>query len=287
MTDLKFDLAEILPMFAPEIRLHPGDPYRPSSVEWYLERTTLQRWRGVFRRNEVVCISGERLGLVAEIESEDQAALCLTIPEGPNQERSRRGFQPTDGKLSAPCYVNACFAPDEPDAFDLQYWFFYPFNGRGGRHVTHEGDWEHITVRVTNAPMPILIAAYVSAHGMNNGGWVSRGDGELQVTDPGHPIIYSAIGSHASYTTAGVHKQRWPKPGDRTRTGGPVWNTADDLVLVEINGQSPDGLEDAHPWLRYRGRWGAIRSGFSWPFATTGPIGPSQQQSWIAEPPRR
>ena len=158
-------------------------------------------------------------------------------------------------------------------------------NGREGRHVTHQGDWEHITVRVANTDEPTLISAYVSAHGLNNGGWALPGDGSssLRLNSNGNPIIYSAIGSHASYTSPGIHKQAWPKVGDRTADGGPIWNTGDDLVLVEVNGQQPTQNESSHRWLVFQGPWGAVRR-FAWPFASTGPIGPSHQSSWNGEP---
>jgi len=292
MPDPAFDVVAALPKFAPKVRLHPDDPNRPSSVEWYLERTRLRRWRGLFRRDEVLLpvgrVTPEKLGDYGNGRL-GETDLYLDIPRGTNHQNTRHGFRPNRGRLSAPCYVNARSAPGDSSAFDLQYWFFYPFNGREGRHITHEGDWEHVTVRVTNTSEPRLISAYLSAHGQDNGGWAFP-DAEteigpsLQLTPGGNPIAYSALGSHASYTSAGVHKQAWPKAGDRTSDGGPIWITADDIVLVEINGQPPEGSEDASPWLGFPGRWGAIRK-LAWPLAATGPIGPSQQPSWNAEQP--
>jgi hypothetical protein len=292
MPDPAFDLDAALPRFAPEVRLHPDDPHRPSSVEWYLERTRLRRWRGLLRRDEELLPVGRvTSGKLGDYHNgqRDGTDLYLDIPRGPDQHNTRRGFRPNDGQLSAPCYVNARSAPDNSAAFDLQYWFFYPFNGREGRRITHEGDWEHVTVRVTNDSEPRLIAVYISAHGQNNGGWAFPDNGVevgpiLQFASGGNPIVYSALGSHASYSSAGVYKQSWPKAGDRTSDRGPIWNTADDLVLVEINGQPPIASEDAYAWLRFPGRWGAIRR-LAWPLAATGPFGPSHQRSWNAEPP--
>jgi hypothetical protein len=292
MPDPAFNLVSALPKFAPEVRLHPDDPNRPSSVEWYLKRTRLCRWRALLRRDEELLpvgrVTPKKLGGYGGGDR-GGTDLYLDIPRGPNQQTTRRGFQPNGGRLSAPCYVNARSAPDDAAAFDFQYWFFYPFNGPEGRHITHQGDWEHVTVRVTNAGEPRLIAAYFSAHGQNNGGWAFPDIGArigpiLQFTPDGNPIVYSALGSHASYASTGVHKQAWPKAGDRTSDGGPIWNTAADLVLVEINGQPLTEREDTIAWLRFPGRWGAIRKQ-AWPFAVTGPIGPSHQSSWNAEPP--
>ena len=292
MPDPAFDLVAALSRFAPEVRLHPDDPNRPSSFEWFLERTRLRRWRGLFKRDEVLLpvgrVTPEKLGVYGNGDR-GGIDLYLDIPSGPNQQNTRHGFRPKGGRFQAPCYVNARSVSGDSAAFDLQFWFFYPFNGREARHITHEGDWEHVTVRVTNASEPGLIAAYFSAHGQINGGWAFPDNwteigAVLQFTPAGNPIVYSALGSHASYPSAGVHKQTWPKAGDRTSDGGPIWNTAADILLVEMNGQSPQGSEDEFAWLRFPGRWGAIRK-LAWPFAVTGPIGPSHQPSWIAEPP--
>ena len=202
-----FDLLTALPRFAPEVRLHPDDPHRPSSVEWYLKRTRLRLRRGLLCRDEELLplgrVTSEKLGELTN-RSDDPESLYLGIPRGAHRRDTRRGFRPVGGMLSAPCYVNARAAPDDPSAFDLQYWFFYPFNGREGRHIPHEGDWEHITVRVTNSADPRLLRTYISAHGQENGGWASP-DGEesrgriLRLNSTGNPIIYSALGSHASY----------------------------------------------------------------------------------------
>lgn len=300
--DPEFDLNAALSRFAPELRLHPDDPHRPVSVPWYLGRTRLRRWRGLFRPDDDILpvgrVTPERLALAAREEegrpAGNSGSLYLDIPRGPRERDTRRGFRPTGGTVEAPCYVNARAAPDDPTAFDIQYWFFYAFNGREGRHITHEGDWEHVTVRISNAREPSLLSAYISAHGTESGVWAmparvsppqflgSRP--ELRLAPSGRPIIYSALGSHACYPGPGAFARGRIKSRDRTADGGPVWDTAHDLVLVEINGRRPAGDEDEHRWLDYPGRWGAIRK-LAWPFATSGPLGPSHQASWRAEPP--
>jgi hypothetical protein len=293
MLEPVFDVQATLRRFAPEVRLHPDDPHRPSSVSWYLDRTRLRRRRGLFQRDVDVIADGrlnpESLARASSVDLGDPTNLYLDILSGSNRRNTRRGFRPVAGLLSAPCYVNARSVEVRASAvFDLQYWFFYPYNGSEGRHVTHQGDWEHITVRVTNTGEPQLVSAYVSAHGLNNGGWALPGDyrSSLRVNSTGNPIIYSALGSHASYTSPGIHKQTWPKAGDRTVDGGPIWNTGDDLVLVEMNGQRPTQDEKSHQWLEFQGTWGVVRR-FAWPFASTGPIGPSHQSSWTGEPDQR
>lgn len=292
----EFDLNAAVTRFAPEVRLHPDDPHRPASVRWYLQRTRLRRWRGLFRPDDdILPVGGVTPDSLAAVTSEEEGrahnsddCLYLNIPRGPRERETRHGFRPAAGVIEAPCYVNARAVPDDPESFDIQYWFFYAFNGRDGWHITHEGDWEHVTVRVSNVSEPILLSTYLSAHGLDSGGWAAPAPGPdagagLRVTPSGRPIVYSALGSHASYTNPGEHGRGRIKSSDRTADGGPTWHTADDLVLVELNGQRPAGDADDHRWLDFPGRWGAIRK-LAWPFAASGPPGPSHQPSWRAEP---
>jgi hypothetical protein len=133
-----FDLQVTLSRFAPEVRLHPDDPHRPSSVSWYLERTRLRRKRGLFRRDVDVIAAGrltpESLARASSTEPGDPTDLYLDIPRGANRRNTQQGFRPVAGLLSAPCYVNVRSVKVGASAvFDLQYWFFYPFNQRARR----------------------------------------------------------------------------------------------------------------------------------------------------------
>jgi len=50
-----------------------------------------------------------------------------------------------DSKIYAHFFIHE--AADQAYEFVIQYWFFYPFNDGGNNH---EGDWEHINVRITS-----------------------------------------------------------------------------------------------------------------------------------------
>lgn len=84
----------------------------------------------------------------------------------------------------------------------LQYHFFYAFNdwrlaANGINH--HEGDWEMVAVYLKNdAPYAVLL----SQHGA---GALEKWENVLRVRDQDgnettHPIIYTALGSHANYS---------------------------------------------------------------------------------------
>ncbi|MFL5904085.1 MAG: Vps62-related protein, partial [Solirubrobacteraceae bacterium] len=76
----------------------------------------------------------------------------------------------------------------------LQYWLFYAQNAqdRGIVHTgRHAGDWEMVQLRLAHgAPVE---AVYAQHSGAERCGWDDvRHEG-------GHPVVYVANGSHASY----------------------------------------------------------------------------------------
>jgi hypothetical protein len=112
---------------------------------------------------------------------------------------------------------------------DLQYWFFYPYNYLplvtlnplvmrdpiGATLVAadfHEGDFEHITVRLKprgpdGALRPKEVEMARHAHENKTLGW---GSPKLELRGS-HPVVHAGLGGHASYEGCGS-KLRHPKP---------------------------------------------------------------------------
>ncbi|HWE81259.1 MAG TPA: PKD domain-containing protein [Gaiellaceae bacterium] len=154
------------------------------------------------------------------------------------------------------------------------FWFFYPYNDDttlGVVHEIHEGDWEHVVVRLdgTDTATAVAYAQHACVQSVESwsalahpaGSLASHGGGIDQAT---HPIVYSARGGHASYATTGTHYFACPgEPaegfGDVTGRGSAwqTWTGEEDLK--------------AQPWLGYKGAWG-------WGVGTKlhpwGPLGP-------------
>ncbi len=93
----------------------------------------------------------------------------------------------------------------------LQYWFFYPFNNwRSGFNGVndHEADWEMVMVylyeKPDGAPAPRWVA--YASHDYQGDDLRRRWDdrAEFETLD-GHPLIYAAAGSHASYFRRGEY----------------------------------------------------------------------------------
>jgi hypothetical protein len=120
----------------------------------------------------------------------------------------------------------------------LQYWIYYYFDpqenflGSG----EHEGDWESVQVRLDASTTPDLAA------------YAQHGDGEacgwnaVTKTD-GHPVVYVALDSHASYFRAGDYGD--PDPDDSADGAGGTVQPA----VIQVGEEDTD-------WVRWPGRWG-------------------------------
>jgi len=188
---------------------------------------------------------------------------------------------------------------DKPEinAVDAFWFYFYPFNlgpfvmGHGpfGNHI---GDWEHSLVRFnreTHEPEVV----WMSAHG---GGTAFRFDSMAQENVFGsvRPILFSARGTHAQYTSVGRHSHDipWHMLSDFTDRGD-LWDPAKNFVAYELdigtgvlrpgNGSVQGREQKFGDWLLFDGHWGNAAldkhdprqqwSPFEWRMID-GPLGP-------------
>lgn len=251
----------LIKRLAPLVRLHPQDPYKPASVPWVLPHMRMRFDRSWKKDRQIL-----------EAGRVNDATIVAQACEG---QRSG-GDRPSDffleivgaedtirrGDLGAAvCYVHVL---PWPDYEDIQYWFFYPYNGDmapGPVSFAHEGDWEHVTLRVANGRVQRV---FFSAH--HDGRAFAAA--ECSFVD-GHLVVYSAKHSHASYRKGGT-QPRNNLPDDHTADGGPEWRTWERIEWVD---PAPPG------WLRYSGHWGQIGEFKD----TTGPRGPSHQPAWFGD----
>ncbi|KAK9125757.1 hypothetical protein Scep_014603 [Stephania cephalantha] len=102
---------------------------------------------------------------------------------------------------------------------DLAVWFFYPFNGPTrakvefvniplGRIGEHVGDWEHMTLRVSNFTGE-LWRVYFFEH--SGGTWVNAS--EVEFLGGNKAVAYSSLHGHAFYAEPGLALQGNPKLG--------------------------------------------------------------------------
>jgi hypothetical protein len=154
----------------------------------------------------------------------------------------------------------------------VSYWFFYPYNGYDHQFLDslrvvelHQGDWEHITVDLGKGSSTAdedaakdvyyyqhehcgkpLDAELQPAEGSPPFELISP-DGAFEVKYGTHPVVYSALGGHASYPDERDGHQlacRDEGLGDVANHGG-EWDTF-------------KSIDDAarQPWWGFTGNWG-------------------------------
>jgi hypothetical protein len=287
--------------YAPRVWVHSKERFGPVDPNEYLAHSALV-WKQR-RRPETVAPNGKvdpaRIGARCDrapggcYEKSGYLARELTRPfmarvERPRGLNLRRGFA-VDGDASVrrgqagrdpdvPVYYEMRRTPDE---LLITYWFFYGYSRPhivGGSNATdsilsvlsHEADWENIDVALTpDGSAPLAVYFYGHGHPLRVG-WakickLGPGIEDCSSDQPGHPVVYSALDSHASYDRAGTRKVCGPAgcANDLTDDGW-RWDT-----WTRPGGLRP--VRDAS-WWGFGGAWGAVGNLPD----NTGPLGPSR-----------
>lgn len=134
---------------------------------------------------------------------------------------------------------------------EFQYWFFFPYDGRYDEVAGHQGDWEHVTVRLNSSCQ--LEGVYYSAHSAGqSAGWIEGGHEFWNGT---HPVIFCAKKSHGFWPTAGKHMYGFLGWWDSTDRGYGI-DTEPGIVLVEDRTGTVTPAPTSPSWLNYKGKWG-------------------------------
>ncbi|KAL6656835.1 hypothetical protein ACP70R_004615 [Stipagrostis hirtigluma subsp. patula] len=257
------DLAQVnaaLAAYAPQVYLHPDDPYLPSSVTWFFENGAL-----LYQKSSATPTPVAADGSNLPQGGGNDGGYWLDLPaDGDQREKVKKG-----DLAGAKAYVQA-----KPmlggTATDLAMWFFYPFNGPArakvgpltiplGKIGEHVGDWEHLTLRVSNFSGELL-RVYFSQH--SAGAWVDAS--QLEYDGGGgvnRPVAYASRHGHAFYPRAGLVLQGDSKlgvgirndcaRGSRLDTGGGAGRC--EVVSAEYLGA---GVVAEPAWLGFERGWG-------------------------------
>ncbi|KAH8653631.1 hypothetical protein BX600DRAFT_515886 [Xylariales sp. PMI_506] len=201
--------------YAPLVRLHSEDPFRPADLLQHLRHTT-----PTVDQQPVPGVPELDLDNLAVLNGVDGNPVALsatdnitTLPAwlfGEAPDASGRIYNAT------PCVVILV----EHSSSDIDAFFFYFYSFNRGANITqvmeplnrlifdaagrmnfanHVGDWEHNMVRFRDGK-PTGI--YYSQH--SGGAAYDWDDSTLSMQDE-RPIVFSAYGSHANYPTPGDH----------------------------------------------------------------------------------
>ncbi len=251
---------EIAKTFAPVVWLHKDDEYRPSSVDWYLARASLE-----YNNNKKKIIEEGKVtaaALISQTVGSDHSDFAKQ-PNNRNQKFNLKITNDKDLKAGQPSIMKgdlgsaACYVHIRPN-LEIQYWFFYPYNGAILGTGAHEGDWEHITIRLANLADPKtksdIKEIFFSRH--NEKVWIKNEKDKIEF-EGNRPVIFSARHSHANYSTPYQHGN-W----DRDQANRDVkWETWSRLEFLEDNPAN----ELRHLWNRFNGNWGGSKSMVSTP----------------------
>ncbi len=257
----------LLERFAPLVLLAPSEQARPANVDWFLARSRLDPDPSRQPRLTQASLLGDWTAIL-RAKKRNVAVL-------------RPGRTARSGVLDSRRWVvYGHLYPAAVGGLMLQYWFFYPFND-GRLLFDHEGDWEHVTVRLDGALEPL--GAYYARHGDNAPGrwfpWAALArEGE-------HPVVLAARGTHASY--ASPDDVRWydracptRDPAQAERSECLAWRTWDRRRAggVLLTG-SRDRPRPSAQFIAWPGEWGATG-----PLGLAGgaPLGPAFQRGWCA-----
>jgi hypothetical protein len=280
---------DVIQKYTPTIYLHPYDNHHPMAVEPFLSESSMLDQSGNVLKS----------GLTpADLATYSAASNYLrftnnVFPTAGNDfetgEPIVAGSAAGWGQSNAPVYVKTI---DNGTYIDLKFYLFYAINGfqtfQAGIIVNfktqpylfdwanfalHQGDWEHVTVRISEDTSKLL-GVFYSQHG--KAVWVPQPS-----LDGTHPIVYSAWDSHANYpapgividdvilNSPGVIPLSWLKVANITANsgGGTIaayhqpspfypngiiwapWQNTSQLVLL-------DGNAATAPWLAFNGTWG-------------------------------
>jgi len=165
-----------------------------------------------------------------------------------------RGVLTEEGLRETPFHVHV--VPDNRfgrPMINIQYWFWYPFNGPTLSFGVHQGDWEHFAILVDDTCTNRLKYRSVS-HG--GSGWQEEGTGDVEFEN-GAIVTYAAVNSHAGYMTAGEHKGGTIVSKDYTNKGRRWY--PDELVNVGETTCSGGGrrpMSNATAFVDFVGWWG-------------------------------
>ncbi|KAJ9563361.1 hypothetical protein OSB04_008521 [Centaurea solstitialis] len=230
----------LIQAYSPVIYFHPNEKYLPSSVNWYFQNGVLLYQKGLESKPSQVEPDGSNL------------------PQGGSNDDSYWLDLPSMTQLKSESkkpMFGATFT-------DIAVWVFYPFNGPArvklevlsvplGKIGEHIGDWEHLTLRVSNFDGS-LKNVYFSEH--SGGTLVDAPDLEFETGNK--PVAYASLNGHAFYAKPGLVIQGNGGNGIRNDTakGKAVMDTGVRAVVVAADHLTTVVAEPS--WLNYSYKWG-------------------------------
>ncbi|KAG1368787.1 vacuolar protein sorting-associated protein 62 [Cocos nucifera] len=244
----------IMQAYSPWIYFHPDEEFLPSSVSWFFDNGALLYEKGNPSPAPITS-NGSNLPQGGS----NDGAYWIDLPvDDREKDKVKKGDIPSSKVyLHVKPMLGATFT-------DVAIWIFYPFNGPAkakvgpfnlslGRIGEHVGDWEHVTLRVSNFSGE-LWRVYFSEH--SAGTWVEAS--QLEFEGGNKPVVYSSLHGHANYSkaglvlegnsTSGIGIRNDTAKGKNRIDSGERFEVAAAEYLVSVVTEPP--------WIDYEREWG-------------------------------
>ncbi|KAJ0444039.1 putative vacuolar protein sorting-associated protein [Helianthus annuus] len=242
--------------YSPMVYFHPSEPYLPSSVDWFFQNGALLYHKGDESNPSPIDPNGSNLPQGGS--NDDTYWLDLPKDDSSKQRVKKGDLQDASAYFHVKPMYGGLFT-------DIAIWLFYPFNGASrakvefinislGKIGEHVGDWEHVTLRISNFNGE-LNRVFFAQHSW--GTWVSASS--LEYANGNKPVVYSSLNAHSSYPKPGLVLVGGPSGAniglrDDTAKGGQVMDTGVRAVVVSAEYLGSVVVEP--PWLNYERKWG-------------------------------
>jgi hypothetical protein len=327
------DVEQMIADFGPIIYLRADERYLMDDPEYVLDNGVSLAWGIVENEGKYdsfQCRRVESMPTSSKTLMDNVNVVKDTIRSYPDGEKYKYWLQIDDrmkeGNLRrAKALIRVL--PASALSTEIQFWFFYPFNGPGRVRICaassmcddnwldqcgrHYSDWERVSVLISNTTNQ-LVSVYMSRHDgsevfdrSDKGIFRSVSDRRRTLQLQGsHPVIYSAISSHAHYPNTGNHNykrvfsKKWGLGTasadlfDRTAAGKEFKAYHPDYYRI-ISSDLPNFRVVEPDWLEFSGRWGQYEklsdkirfSKANIPVQTysevgNGPSGPKMKKEW-------
>ncbi|KAG9157150.1 hypothetical protein Leryth_019099 [Lithospermum erythrorhizon] len=246
-------IQELIKEYSPVIYFHPDEDFFPSSVSWFFENGGLLYTKG----QESNPVSIDPTGSNLPQGGSNDGLYWLDLPI----DNAARGTVKSGNLQGAGAYIHI-----KPmlggTCTDIAIWMFYPFNGPAkvkldlinidlGRVGEHVGDWEHVTLRVSNFDGE-LKRVYFAQH--SKGVWLDGSDIEYQ--NDSKPVVYSSLHGHAAFPKPGINLIGNGNIGVRNDAakGNMFMDTGVNYTIISADYLKPP--IDEPSWLNYVREWG-------------------------------
>lgn len=243
----------LIKAYSPWVYFHPDENFFPSSVSWFFKNGALL----YKKRDESNPVAMEPTGSNLPLNGSNDGSYWLDLPkDGGAKDQVKKGnLQDAGGYFHVKPMFGSTYT-------DIVLWLFYPFNGNAkakfgvinvslGKIGEHVGDWEHVTLRISNLDGE-LKSVYFSQH--SSGIWVSAVDLEYQGGNK--PVTYSSLHSHAFQPKTGNVLIGGNGIGIRMEAakGNSVIDTGAQFLVISAEYLGSMVVEP--PWLNFCNKWG-------------------------------